>query len=546
MQGDFSVQGFEIEGLLGVGAAGEVWQARHLATGDPVALKRVRARDAETHDRARRLVQITGELNHRHLLRVRETVARGDQLVLVLDHADGGTLAELLAARETLDPGEVVTTVAPVAEALAAGHGRDLRHGDISPESIVFTSQGLPLLADLGVHALVDTDDGGLGTHGYTDPSAPGAAPSPAGDVYSLAAVCFAALTGGPPAPPRERRPVHELAPGVPPGLAHAVEAGLLGDPSRRPTAAQFAELLYGACQPTPVRFPMGLVLPPTVDAGGEASPGDRDDFLRAVNQPGAGAHGQDQPFPGLAHPAGGDDRPAGGTAGPRGFDDEEEPPRRRGLLVALAVGIPLLLVAVVGVAWATWGTEGQPGPTTTGGTVAPNPEPTTDTTDDPEPGPTTADTGATVPGTGSTVEPPPPGSPEARWWSVLTELDAARARAFAEGDVDILLEEVYTDDAVVLFGEDEAANDRMRLQAFVDSGSRAEDVRYEIQRLQVLTEDDDVVELRVVDQLQPWTLVGPDGEEQPQPGSAAQTRLITLRPDPERGWLIYNIRSGG
>src|SRR5438309_584724 len=77
-----------------------------------------------------------------------------DGAVLVLDLADGGSLAELLAVRGRLTPGEVITAVSPVAAAVAYLHAAEIVHGDVSPANILFTPGGVPLLADLGVARL--------------------------------------------------------------------------------------------------------------------------------------------------------------------------------------------------------------------------------------------------------------------------------------------------------------------------------------------------------------------------------------------------------
>jgi serine/threonine protein kinase len=131
------VPGYDVDHLIGYGAAGEVWLARELATGDVVALKRVRvAQDLEARDRIRREAAMLAALEHPHLVRLRTVVTLAEELVLVLDHASGGSLAGVLAARGSLRAGEVVTMATPVAEALAAVHARGVVHGDVTPANV--------------------------------------------------------------------------------------------------------------------------------------------------------------------------------------------------------------------------------------------------------------------------------------------------------------------------------------------------------------------------------------------------------------------------
>src|SRR4051812_11791545 len=134
---EWTLPGYDVEQLLGRGAHGEVWRAREVATGETVALKRVRGGDdPPARDRLRDEAAVLAAFTHDHVVRLRRVVGDGDGSVLVLDHAGGGSLAAILATGRRLEPGEVVTTAAPLAEALAAAHHRGLVHGDVSPANV--------------------------------------------------------------------------------------------------------------------------------------------------------------------------------------------------------------------------------------------------------------------------------------------------------------------------------------------------------------------------------------------------------------------------
>jgi len=119
----WGVPGFVVEGLLGRGASGDVWRARVARTGEPVALKRLALTDPAQADVARAEASVLSALNHPHLIRLHELVRTSDAVVLVLDLADAGSLADLLRRRMKLTPGEVVTALAPIGAALAYLHG---------------------------------------------------------------------------------------------------------------------------------------------------------------------------------------------------------------------------------------------------------------------------------------------------------------------------------------------------------------------------------------------------------------------------------------
>ncbi|WP_222272311.1 serine/threonine-protein kinase [Modestobacter marinus] len=265
------VPGYVLEELLGRGGSGQVWRARPRGGGAPVAVKVLLRGDPERQEREARLL---AELDHPHLVRLHHVVRRevrggSAEVALVLDLLEGGSLAALLARRGRLRPGEVVTTVAPVAAALAQAHERGVVHGDLSPGNIVFTAEGRPVLTDLGTARLVGDDARAEVTPPYVDPVvARGGAPGPASDVFGVAAAAFHALTGIAPwnaADPAGSLAVAAdgalpdlalLAPEAPAELVRVVARGLSPEPHLRGSAAAFALDLRHACRPEPVRLP--------------------------------------------------------------------------------------------------------------------------------------------------------------------------------------------------------------------------------------------------------------------------------------------------
>src|ERR1700722_19755611 len=147
----FALEGYVVDELIGFGGTGEVWRAREVETGETVALKRLRTRGAAATERLRREAALLASVAGPHVIGVRRLVVEGDEAVLVMDHAVGGSLATVLGVRGRLPAPEVVTVLAPIAAALAAAHASDLVHGDITPANILFTADGRPLLADFGV-----------------------------------------------------------------------------------------------------------------------------------------------------------------------------------------------------------------------------------------------------------------------------------------------------------------------------------------------------------------------------------------------------------
>jgi len=239
MDSGWEPSGYEALELIGFGAVGEVWRARARSSGEVVALRRLPEAEREELQELRRQAAVVRTLPGVHLVRLRSV--HGD--VLVLDHAPGGSLAALLARRGRLDPGEVVTVVAPVAQVLGAAHVAGLVHGHVGLRSVLLTADGMPLLDELGAGHLCERALG-------LDPT--GVLGS-AADVWALGALCHVLLCGAAPVPGVS---LALSAPTVPVALVRAVDAALAFDPAARPEAAELSALLLQACPARPVTFP--------------------------------------------------------------------------------------------------------------------------------------------------------------------------------------------------------------------------------------------------------------------------------------------------
>lgn len=245
--------GYDLLQQLGAGGAGQVWAVRR-ADGVRCAAKFVA--DAEGADAAlRHEAALLQSLRHEHVVRLYEVVTIDDGAVaLVMQLAEGGSLADSLRSRDHLTPGELVTVLCPVARAVHDLHSMGLIHGDLSPGNVLFTQEGKPLIADLGFAHLAGQDGSQVwGTESWAAPEVLAGEPlTPASDVYSLGAIAWSAVVGNPPEPAAFRPSLADVAPGLEPELHDLILACLSHTPHSRPTPEDFALRLWQVAPPDP------------------------------------------------------------------------------------------------------------------------------------------------------------------------------------------------------------------------------------------------------------------------------------------------------
>jgi WD40 repeat protein len=204
-------EGYEVLGELGRGGMGVVARAR-AADGRDVAIKLLLRPDArqaiERFDRERRLLSSLGEAEGFVPLVDAGVSAQGPYLVMPF--VGGGTLRHRLRTGP-LPVDEVVALGRALGRALGHAHERGIVHRDLKPENILFTSDGRPLVADLGLAKHFRSDVLGAsrsvslsragsatGTAGYMPPEQINDAKSvgPPADVFALGAILYESLTG--------------------------------------------------------------------------------------------------------------------------------------------------------------------------------------------------------------------------------------------------------------------------------------------------------------------------------------------------------------
>jgi serine/threonine protein kinase len=254
---------YEIIAEIGRGGMAVICKAREVTSGEPVALKLLppALHSSREHVRAfLREAAAVGRLHHPGIAAVREVGCHQGRYFLAMEHIEGQSLSAVIAAGRLL-PAEAARIVAEAARATAAAHRAGVFHRDLKPQNLMVRTDGRAAVLDFGLSALFgerpESADQIVGTPAYMSPEqARGRSQlGPAGDVYSLGAVLYEAVTGAPPyggvdaaaivarvrsgAPPRPRA----FSPGLSPRLEGIILKAMERDPAARyATADELAD----------------------------------------------------------------------------------------------------------------------------------------------------------------------------------------------------------------------------------------------------------------------------------------------------------------
>jgi serine/threonine protein kinase len=273
---------YEVTSLLSAAGVSAVYRARHVVTGDEVALK-VLPSEIAAHDAQRlrfiREARLARTLVHPAIVRVRDVGETKQGLYIVMEYVAGQDLGRFLARHGPLPPPRVVAMLTPVAKGLDAAHAAGIIHRDVKPSNILVASgdahhaEGTCRLTDFGFGVAPSQDIRRLTQPGTFVGSVAYAAPEQVSgetsdhrvDVYALGCVVCECLTGEPPFP-RERLAdvitahISEPPPavssrlhGLPLALDPVIARALAKDPAARySTCLKLIEAVAGALR-TPI-----------------------------------------------------------------------------------------------------------------------------------------------------------------------------------------------------------------------------------------------------------------------------------------------------
>lgn len=258
---------YHIVRRVGQGGMAEVYEARHHALGQRLAVKVLHthlARDPEMRTRFRREAEAASRLAHPFICSPVDYGEAGEYAFLVQPFLGGGCLADQLARAGSIPAPRMARIAAQVATALDYAARQGVIHRDVKPDNVLFDEDDNAFLTDFGIanarfQGRLTAGGRAMGTPHYMAPEqAMGRVVDARTDLYAVGVMLYECLSGVPPFDAPDgyevaRQQVHETAKplasvssAVPAPLATLAMRCLEKDPAARPQRGHdLADALY-------------------------------------------------------------------------------------------------------------------------------------------------------------------------------------------------------------------------------------------------------------------------------------------------------------
>jgi serine/threonine-protein kinase len=207
---------YQVDRLIGKGGMGNVYEAKHLHMGLPVAIKILHPHlvtDSTAVERFRREARSARTVNHPNAISIMDFGVTSDNILyLAMELINGISLQEVLKKETTIDFTRAVKMMHQVCLAVDAAHQKAIIHRDLKPDNILILDYGTPAekvkVIDFSIAKMKESGkDPNLtsagvvvGTPQYISPEqAQGLELDSRSDIYSLGIILYQMLTGNVP-----------------------------------------------------------------------------------------------------------------------------------------------------------------------------------------------------------------------------------------------------------------------------------------------------------------------------------------------------------
>ncbi len=246
---------YEIQAEVGRGGMGAVYKGYDPALDRYVAIKVLAPHlvwEQEFVERFLREARAAARLKHANIVTIHDVGQEAGWYYFVMEYLEGPTLTAIVQERGAIPPGETLSILRPLADALDYAHQQGLVHRDIKPGNIIVGPTGSVTLTDFGIARAAQetrlTSTGTIvGTPEYMSPEqAKGSTVNAPSDQYSLAVAAYEMLSGRVPFEAESTLallhkivydplpPIREINPDLPAGVEAVLKKALAKDPHDR------------------------------------------------------------------------------------------------------------------------------------------------------------------------------------------------------------------------------------------------------------------------------------------------------------------------
>ena len=207
-------ESYRIDGVLGRGGMGVVYEASHLRLPKRYAIKvldQTVVHDADAFARFRREAEITSAIGHPNIVEVHDlNYTPAGTPYIVMELLDGEHLGAYLQREGALSPQRTLEIAREIASGLAAAHQRGVIHRDLKPQNVFLGKKGgreqikvldFGISKITGAQSIQTRSETLMGTPGYMSPEQARGDSKQAGpwsDQFSLGAIVYEMLAGRP------------------------------------------------------------------------------------------------------------------------------------------------------------------------------------------------------------------------------------------------------------------------------------------------------------------------------------------------------------
>ncbi|KAK2175954.1 hypothetical protein NP493_694g01004 [Ridgeia piscesae] len=159
---------YKILGRIGEGAHGIVSKAKHIESGEVVALKKVPLRKLEDGipNTALREIKALQEIEeNEHVVKLREVFPHGTGFVLVFEYMLSDLSEVIRIAERPLTEAQVKSYMLMLLKGVAFCHENNIMHRDLKPANLLISSTGTLKIADFGLARVFQNEGNRLYSH---------------------------------------------------------------------------------------------------------------------------------------------------------------------------------------------------------------------------------------------------------------------------------------------------------------------------------------------------------------------------------------------